>query len=249
MISLFRTLAAFTIGFVWVALSAQAFTVPVPITQQQQVRTSSLFPTRIIFRPRLASSPSSDDEKVDSGKESGSLLTALTDYGQSLKPKAQKASANAYQTDSKGKKVMYTLQTCVYYLAFIIFRGYRGFFVLLPAVFRQVYARLENAMDYELDEDDQIIATSSSSSTKAKWRTKITVSLLAGIVTASYVVGGMLRVFGKFLRTMTQTSSVKGSFEAAADQVEQNETRIRRRIVNINGEDEEAAANSKGLSP
>jgi hypothetical protein len=245
MISLSRTLAAFTIGFAWVVLSAQAFTVPVPITQQH-VRTSSLFPTRGIVRHSLASSPRSDDDNVDSGKKPESLLTVLTDYGQSFRPKAQKASANAYQTDSKGRKVLYTLQTCVYYLAFIIFRGYRGFFVLLPAVFRQVYARLENAIDYELDEDDRIVATSSS---PAKWRTKITVSLLAGIVTASYVVGGMLRVFGKFLRTMTQTSSVKGSFEAAADQVEQNETRIRRRIVNVNGEDEEASSNSKGLRP
>lgn len=244
MISLSRTLAAFTIGFAWVSLSAQAFTVPVSISQQQ-VRTSSLFPTRSTVRPSLASSPS-DDENVGSGK-SESLLTVLTDYGQSLKPKAEKASANAYQADDKGRKVLFTLQTCLYYVAFIVFRGYRGFFVLLPAVFRKVYTRLENAIDYELDEDDRTVATSSSST--PKWRTKITVSLLAGIVTASYVVGGMLRVFGKFLRTMTQTSSVKGSFEAAADQVEQNETRIRRRIVNINGEDEEAAANSEGLTP
>jgi hypothetical protein len=237
MFSLSRTLTAFTIGFAWVALSAQAFTVPVPITQQQ-VRTSSLFPTRSIVRTSLASSPRDDEN------DSKSLLTVLNDYGQSLKPKAQKATANAYQTDSKGKKVIYTLQTCVYYLAFIFFRGYRGFFVLLPAVFRQVYARLENAIDYELDEDDKMLATSSS---KAKWSTKITVSLLAGIVTASYVIGGMLRVFGKFIRTMTETSSVRGSFEAAADQVEQNETRIRRRISNINGEDAGAATNSKGL--
>jgi hypothetical protein len=243
MISLSRTLAAFTIGFAWVALS-QAFTVPVSITQQP-VRTSSLFPMRSIVRPSLASSPI-DDANGDSGKASESLLTVLNDYGQSLKPKAQKSSANAYQSDSKSKKVLYTLQSCVYYLAFIIFRGYRGFFVLLPAVFRQVYTRLEYAIDYKLDEDDLVVATSSS---KNNWRTKITVSLLATIVTFSYVVGGMLRVFGKFLRTMTQTKSVKGSFEAAADQVEQNETRIRRRIVNTNGEDEDAAANSKGLAP
>jgi hypothetical protein len=244
MISLSRTLAAFTIGFAWVALSAQAFTVPAPITQQQ-VRTSSLFPTRSIVRPSLASSPS-DDENDDIGQDFKSLLAVLNEYGQSFKPKAQKATAKAYHTDSQGKKVLYRFQSCIYYLAFICFRGYRGFFVLLPAVFREVYARLENAIDYELDEDDQIVGTSSS---KGKWRTKITVSLLAGIVTASYVVGGMLRMFGKFLRTMTQTRSVEGSFQAAADQLEKNEKSMRRRIVNINGEDEEAAANSKGLSP
>jgi hypothetical protein len=61
---------------------------------------------------------------------------------------------------------------------------------------------------------------------RARWRTTLTVSILAGIVTISYVLGGALRVATKFLRNLTKTSSVSGSFEAAVDEFENRMGRI-----------------------
>lgn len=87
-------------------------------------------------------------------------------------------------------------------MLYIIYRGYRGFFVILPAVFREVYQQLEESdlvMDAYGDED----ATEKNGGGEVgekkplRLRTRITTSILSSILTMSYVVSGALRVLGK----------------------------------------------------
>jgi hypothetical protein len=101
-------------------------------------------------------------------------------------------------------------------------------------------------MDAELSLEDDTTATSDR---PVSWRTKITVSLIATIVTISYVLGGALRMANQFFRTITKTSSVPKSFEAAADELAKHEDRINRSIDkdgDANGKDN---SNESGLSP
>ena len=188
-----------------------------------------------------AGGESKDEEVTPSAKNEASSdkpqtkkfsLEKLENLGDSFKPKAQAATAKAYQAETWTDQLLLTLQICLYYTLFMIYRGYRGFFVLLPAVFRQVYARLETAVDYELaDYDDTTGAVVNGSSSseensvpkKTKWRTRITVSILAAVVTVQYVVSGLLRLAWKFVQALVNTKSVPQSFAAASKQVEKNE--------------------------
>jgi hypothetical protein len=191
--------------------------------------------------------------------KSRTLLETLDEAGQSLKPRAVKASAKASLVEKKGKKILYVLETCGLYSLFILYRAYRGFFVLLPAVFREVYSRMSATVDSPFESADLENSGGGNrqdinpETGKLRWRTRITVSLLAMIVTASYVIGGALRVLTMFARTITQTSSVSGSFAAAADEQESNEDKIMRmanKQKSINGEQPPPKPSSpSGLAP
>jgi hypothetical protein len=61
---------------------------------------------------------------------------------------------------------------------------------------------------------------------KLRWRTRITVSILAAMVTMTYVVGGIANVLAKFFKSLTQTSSPTSSFEAAANETTKYEVKI-----------------------
>jgi hypothetical protein len=180
------------------------------------------------------------------------LVTLINEAGQSFKPLAEKATARGYQEETRPKKFLYGVQACVYYLLFIAYRAYRGFFVLLPAVFQQVYQRMEAAMNSDNLSLQQVAGSEegsvgTSDRADATWRTKLTVSVLATVITASYVLGGTLKMAGRFLRTITKTSSVPKSFEAAADEMVDYEGRISL-IGKINGDDNKML-DSGGLSP
>ena len=117
-------------------------------------------------------------------------------------------------------------------MSYIIYRGYRGFFVILPAVFREVYRQLEESQvvvdvygDDEGEEEKKLGISNAEQQQQEpmKLRTRITISILSGLLTASYVVSGAFRVLGAFIKTFTNTTSVESSFEAAADEVVSNE--------------------------
>jgi len=186
-----------------------------------------------------------EDKATDvSGSQNGlTLFQRLDRFGQSLKPKAQKASVKLalVPEGERAAKFKYLLQVCGLYTLFITYRAYRGFFVILPAVFKEVYRKLETAVDAPFVEDDSTEAgpngstmsvadtTGESKPTtgRIRWRTRITVSVLACIVTCSYVLSGALRVIMKFIKSLTQNpTDVSGSFEAAAQQQERNEQKI-----------------------
>lgn len=212
------------------------------------IRTSSHFrrdssstrPPFVLGLSEEESPPSDAEESVDASssestqtvKEHGvsvvkSLFQRIDDGGQKLKPMALNAKEKATSESSK-KSVMYTIKSCMLFSLFIVYRAYRGFFVILPAVFREVYRKMDNAVESPFVDDEDLPQDLNAKTGKVRIRTAVTTSVLASVVTASYVIGGALRVLGKFLKTATSTSKVATSFEAAADEVVINEEKITR---------------------
>jgi len=187
----------------------------------------------------LESTSTTEDSTSNNNK---SLLTLLNEVGEKFKTNAQKSTAKGIESKKQSTKILYAAKACLFYTLFIIYRTYRGFFVLLPATVRQVYHQMEVVMNtgnldmIENDDDTDTTTTVKENS----WRTKITVSLLTSVVTVSYICGGVLKLISKFIRTMLKTSNVTKSFEAAADEMGNFEGRISRvgKKSNTNNEGE-----------
>ena len=176
---------------------------------------------------------------------------ALSAYEKSLKYSNTSPVNNVNGTDadtakssSRGgninryKSIFFKIQASLLWMSYIIYRGYRGFFVILPAVFREVYRQLEESQvvvdvygDDEGEEEKLGISNAEQQQQEPmKLRTRITISILSGLLTASYVVSGAFRVLGTFIKTFTNTTSVESSFEAAADEVVSNEDKLRNKM-------------------
>jgi hypothetical protein len=133
---------------------------------------------------------------------------------------------------------LFAAKSCVLFALFIVYRAYRGCFVLLPAIFSQVYAQLSESMDSPFglisDDSDNNMNNNNNgkdinpNTGKVRLRTVVMVSAWALLVTLSYVVAGGMRVFMKFVSTVTKTSNVSSSFEAAADELISNEASIQK---------------------
>jgi len=166
-----------------------------------------------------------------------SLLNLINDIGNNFKDMAEKATARGYLSEDQYKKILYAAKSCLYYSLFIIYRSYRGFFVLLPITVRQVYKKMNDVMNTE---NLSMLENNDGSTTTVRkgnnWRTKLTVSMLTSVVTISYIFGGALEMMTKFVQTITKTSNVTKSFEAAADEMVNFEGRISR-VGKINGEE------------
>eukprot|EP00529_Nitzschia_sp_RCC80_P029453 CAMPEP_0113513440 /NCGR_PEP_ID=MMETSP0014_2-20120614/39865_1 /TAXON_ID=2857 /ORGANISM="Nitzschia sp." /LENGTH=328 /DNA_ID=CAMNT_0000409847 /DNA_START=69 /DNA_END=1055 /DNA_ORIENTATION=+ /assembly_acc=CAM_ASM_000159 len=168
------------------------------------------------------------------------LLAKLNDLGAGFKPKAQQASLDGSQAATKSAKFGYGVMSCLYYSLFILYRAYRGFFVLLPAVFKQVYVQMEDAMKSSnmvlIEAEEKELRAEGGSEggdgegevyiPRKTWRTTLTVSVLATVVTASYMIGGTVQMATNFFKTLTTSSSVPKSFEAAADGMVDYESKI-----------------------
>jgi len=203
-----------------------------------------------------------------SSSSTSSFLRAVDNFGMKLKPWALGAyekslkysnsdNNNVNGTDntsgsgtskkrvSRAKNIMCRLQANFLWMSYIFYRGYRGFFVILPAVFREVYRQLEESnlvVDVYGDEDDEdekeyavnanaVEQQQPQQREPMRLRNRITISiLLSGMLTLSYVVSGALRVLGKFIKTFTNTTSVESSFEAAAEEVAVNEDKLRNKV-------------------
>lgn len=168
--------------------------------------------------PEAASFP----KKVE--KESKSLFERLDYFGQSLKPRAVEKKRELASAKTRKEKFWLGFQSCAYFFGFMLYRAYRGFFVLLPAVFREVYAKMELLDSPFVDEPGTQDVNPETG--KVRWRTRITVSVLTAVVTLTYVVGGLANVLAKFVKSLTQTSSPTSSFEAAADETAKYEEKI-----------------------
>lgn len=196
-------------------------------------------------------SMSSTDESTNGSSTDStekSLLTLVNEIGNNFKVMAQKSTAKGYQCEDQNKKIMFAAKACLYYTLFIIYRAYRGFFVLLPATFRQVYRNMEAAMNtgnLSLEEIGYTESGKDVTSGNSKWQTKVTVSILTSVITMSYIVGGVVKMLSKFVRTIAKTSDVPKSFGAAADEVMNYEGRISR-VGKVNGE---GSVETNGLSP
>jgi hypothetical protein len=195
---------------------------PIPPSDQQSLENA-------VINPSLQSSGSSAQRstKPTSQDENVTLLEKFDRMGLAMKPKAVVARdmASSLQESNKLKSIVYTCKACLLILLFILYRAYRGFFFLLPAVFKEVYDKLESAIESPFDEEDKNVSVDPDTE-KVRLRTRITVSILSGLVTTSYMVGGACRVLVRFVKSLCSTSSVEKSFEAAADQVMVNEKQI-----------------------
>jgi len=205
-----------------------------------------------VVETSVSSADKSSDHtnKMESSTDSNekSLLTLVNEIGNNFKTMAQRSTAKGYECEDQYKKIIFAAKACVYYTLFIFYRSYRGFFVLLPATFQRVYRNMEAAMNtgnLSLDEIGFSRNGEDVTSSSSKWRTKFTVSILTSVVTISYVVGGVLKMASKFLRTIAKTSDVAKSFGAAADEVMDFEGRISR-VGKVNGEEE---IETSGLTP
>lgn len=187
------------------------------------VKTSSwtlskplLLPTPATHWPspaRLQAAPDSDSD--NSNREAAvRLWAAIDEVGQGFKPRAVASSSKLAMAESKPLKLRYLLQTCAFFTLYTIYRGYRGFFVILPAVYREVVRKLQNAFA-----DDVEINGNDSAVDPPGWQTRLTVRILAALVTAFYVCGGFLRIVKRFVQTLVE-GRVTDSFAAAAEEQE-----------------------------
>ncbi|GMI36859.1 hypothetical protein TrRE_jg6782 [Triparma retinervis] len=195
---------------------------------------------------------------VGGGGEKGvTLFQKIDNFGLSLKGLAMEAKVKAKEAEDRGKSILLSTKFCGILALFIFYRAYRGFFVILPSVFREVERKLSKTMDFAPYEDDSIAkATTKTISIfkgegaggggedkvsedinpdtgKVRPRTTITVSVLAGLITLSYIVRGMAGVVFKFFQTALGKRSIVNSFEAAADEVVRNEGRVMRVVDNV----------------
>mmetsp|Transcript_720 Transcript_720/g.1314 ORF Transcript_720/g.1314 Transcript_720/m.1314 type:complete len:234 (-) Transcript_720:2717-3418(-) len=157
---------------------------------------------------------SSNDEHQEE-KPAKSLGSAIDDFGQALKPEAQKAAQKSIDAGTKSKKVLYFILSSCYYMLFILYRAYRGVFVLSPVIYRRVYAKLEEAVSSDIPKTD------SDDVSTVGWRTRLTTTTISSIVVASYLLGGALRSISTFLKTMIRNKkSISQPFEAMIEEME-----------------------------
>lgn len=181
-------------------------------------------------------------EDSDGRGATQSLLERIDSAGQKLKPMAMEAKDQSSKAAAKADTVTrlaYMLKSCSLFLLFIFYRAYRGFFVILPAVFREVYDKMQTAVDRPFNDNEKIGDEVNPETGKVRKRFRITVSILTALVTLSYVISGAFVVLGTFLKTITKTSSVEASFEAAADEMLVNEEKVKKLASNnqVNGEE------------
>jgi hypothetical protein len=171
---------------------------------------------------------------VQSEATSLNVLHWIDKKGQSLKPAAAKASAKSTLVEGRWPKLRYHLQSCILYSLFIVYRAYRGFFVILPAVFRETFRKMETVVDGNPFDDAGPDIIRFGGPPRTTWRTRVTVSVLAVVVTASYVLGGFLRVMMAMIRG-AQHGNIPQSFADAASVQERNEKMLlkRRAIKNF----------------
>jgi hypothetical protein len=176
-------------------------------------RQISLQPSDKYF---LFASPDGISSEDRSGK-SKSINEVLSELGVSFKSKAKETGLRAKEASTKKAKILNLLMSSMCYLLFFVYRAYRGFFVILPAVFKRVYAKLETAVeDYALEERDEAPAPTETVS----WKTRLTVGICAIVVTGSFAMGGSIILIKTFVRAVLNTKSLPDSFDAVADVIE-----------------------------
>lgn len=147
--------------------------------------------------------------------------------GQSMKPKAKHAAVLSKAAVKKGAKIKDLLKAVFFYSVYLTYRVVRGITVVMPSVYRQLYAKFSNIVEYPFE--DQIMMRDTNPATgNLKWRTRINVGLLSVVLAASYVVAGAGRVAWTFGTTARHTRSFLDSVAAAVDKQEENEVRMKR---------------------
>ena len=205
------------------------------------------FKQSLSVRATSPQEPSTSGERSERGT-TRSINSLLNELGLSFKARAEEYIRKSKEAQSKSKRFGFALVSTFYFSLFLLYRAYRGFFVLLPEVFRRVYDKLESTVGVDLSLEDNQVAGARS----VTWQTKLTVFILAAVVTCSYFVGGIFRIASKFIASIGSTSSVPESFGAAAREAVDHETRIRQKMLMIDDKkphDNQASEKTDGLSP
>jgi len=104
--------------------------------------------------------------------------------------------------------------------------------VILPEVFRSVERKLSTTMDYRPFEDDDLSSATRGLSPRAdgkyQTRTTVAVSVLAGVITVSYMLRGLMGLVFTCVQGMVRERSWTTGLEAAEEEVGRNEERLRR---------------------
>jgi len=110
------------------------------------------------------------------------------------------AAKNNISTASPPLKLFYALKLCFYAFFFIIYRAYRGFFVIIPAVFKEVQGKLTAGL---IEAENELNADVDPSTGKLRTRSATLISIGASIVTLIYTIKtvgkGFLMGIGKFI--------------------------------------------------
>lgn len=196
-------------------------------------KKQALIPSRAIDSCVVLSMESETTDAEITGKVSKdspdnnvkSILQKVDEFGLNLKPRAAEANERAQSvTDSRSQKILFTAKSCLLYSAFILYRAYRGFFVILPAVFQEVYRKMDMTLNDPFTDEDS--APKVEHKRKIPLRNAVVVSFVSFFVTLSYTVTGAYKVLAKFVATVTRTSAVEPAFQAAADEILTNEGKI-----------------------
>jgi hypothetical protein len=185
-----------------------------------------------------------------------SVFQWLDEAAQQLKPAAAAASAQATAYASRrqvGRQYRSLFQSCLYYSLFLCYRAYRGFFVILPAVFTETFRKLRTAVDDRPFDPDEAVVPSAP----MKLRTRITISILASVVILAYVVGGAIRVVTTLARSVMGGTSLSQSLQNAIQMYEQNERSLLQKSTSnssfptssVNGSESMDQDTKYGLAP
>jgi hypothetical protein len=162
-------------------------------------------------------SASDDTSSMEQSGKSKSINELLSELGGSFKSKAEETGDKSKQASTKKGKILNAFVSSLYYLLFFVYRAYRGFFVLMPAVFKRVYAKLETAMEGDMLEEE---SEKTGPDGKISWKTRLTVTMCAVVVTGSYAVGGCIQIMNTFIRAVLNNKSIPDSFKAVAEAME-----------------------------
>ena len=144
-----------------------------------------------------------------------------------VKPTAKQASILYTASTDKWERFGYLCKAFVFYTIYLLYNAVRGITVAMPPVYKQLYAKFSNLVEYPFEE--QIIMRDVNPETgDLRWRTRVNVGLLAGALSASYVVAGAVRVLWAFGGRVRETRSVIESMEAAVQKQEENESKMKR---------------------
>ena len=147
---------------------------------------------RMVPRNRIASSAPVEGEKFD--------IHAL---GLEWKERGLANRNKARDAPTVPQKLAAVVTAAMYLALFTVYRAYRGFFVILPAVFVEVRAKLERRETVSLNVDDDI----NPKTGKVKLRSTILMNIGAAVFTTVYVFATAFSALARLFTKRSDPSS------------------------------------------
>lgn len=147
------------------------------------------------LRAEMSTSPDSDVvvDAASSIEEDMELTARIHMWGGKLKTSAVKAQLR-FGVAKAPMKPVHLAQCVACYFLFVLYRAYRGFFVIIPAVFNQVKGRLCAGI---IEAETELNADVDPQTGKLRKRSAVLISFGAAIVTGVYsiktVLGGLVK--------------------------------------------------------